>query len=406
MEVFEVLVGYGEIALKGRNRPRFVRRLRENIQRALRGVPVADVRAVPGRIRIRANTGHALDYEGEIKPRLSRVYGVVNFAPVVRCTHDFEDMQRTALDMMQALSFDTFRLSVRRSDKSLPFLSTDVTPVVAGHLLEHFKQAGTPKKVQLKGADVNLSIEIASGNIVYMSVGKSRGPGGLPVGITGKVCVLLSGGIDSPVAAARVLKRGCQATFVHFHGHPFVTRASLEKAEELCEVLARLQGECTLVSIAFGAIQRTIVENTPEDLRIILYRRLMVRIAGAIAKQQRCRVLVTGESLAQVASQTLANMTVIEEASPLPILRPLVAYDKQEIIDEARALGSFEISIQPDQDCCTLFTPKHPETHARLAEVLEAETQLDIDALVTEALSEKNLETSTFTADWSLLKNG
>lgn len=401
MEVTEVLVGYGEIALKGRNRPRFVRKLRENIQRALRGLSVADVRAVPGRLRIRANEGHPFDFERDIKPRLARVFGIVNFSPVVRCTHDFEDMQRTALNLLTPLTFNTFRLSVRRSDKSLPFRSTEVTPVIAGHILEQFKQAGDSKRVQLKGADIDLVVEIAAHDTTYMSVAKHRGPGGLPVGITGKVCVLLSGGIDSPVAAARVLKRGCQAMFVHFHGHPFVTRASLEKAEELCEVLAPLQGGATLKAVAFGNIQRTIVARAPEDLRIILYRRLMLRIAGAIARQHGCKVLVTGEALAQVASQTLANMTVIGEASPLPVLRPLVAYDKQEIIDEARALGTFEISIQPDQDCCTLFTPKHPQTHARLHEVHKAEEALDIPALVAEAQSAANLETMTIAAEWT-----
>jgi thiamine biosynthesis protein ThiI len=198
---------------------------------------------------------------------------------------------------------------------------------------------------------------------------------------------MLSGGIDSPVAAARMQQRGCYLNFVHFHSHPFVSRASIEKAEELGEILAQYQYDGVIHMVPFGELQREIVDNTPEGLRVILYRRFMVRIAAEIAKRHKARALVTGEALGQVASQTLTNMITVDEASPIPILRPLVGFDKHEIIEHAQRLKSYEISIIPDQDCCQLFMPKNPETHARLERVLEAEKNLDLEKLIEEALT-------------------
>jgi len=260
--------------------------------------------------------------------------------------------------------------------------SVGLNELVGGYVWEH-RQA----KVRMKGADLDIRIEVTSeGAFVYAD--KLSGAGGLPVSSSGDVCVLMSGGIDSPVAAYRMMRRGCRATFVHFHGHPFVSRASLEKAEDLTEQLMRFQGSSQLYAVAFGDIQRTIVDSCPSPLRVVLYRRFMVRIAGRIAKTARCRALITGEALGQVASQTLTNMVVIDEASELPILRPLVALDKQEIVDQAMHIGTYEISIQPDQDCCSLFNPKSPETHARLDRVLNAEAKLDVDGMVAKAVGE------------------
>jgi tRNA uracil 4-sulfurtransferase len=220
-----------------------------------------------------------------------------------------------------------------------------------------------------------------------LSIGKHPGAGGVPVGISGRGAALLSGGIDSPVAAYRMMRRGLKLDFVHFHSYPLLSRASQDKARELAAHLTRFQGRAKLFLVPFGLLQREIVARVRRPLRVVLYRRFMMRIASAIGSEIGAQTLVTGESLGQVASQTLENMQVIEQAATLPILRPLVGMDKNEIIELARRLDTFEISIIPDQDCCTLFTPRHPETHARLDEVEEAETNLDVQRMVTEAVS-------------------
>jgi thiamine biosynthesis protein ThiI len=241
-------------------------------------------------------------------------------------------------------------------------------------------------KVDLSDPELTITIEILPDS-AFIAVGKHPGAGGLPVGISGRATVLLSGGIDSPVAAYRMMRRGLQVDFVHFHSHPLVSAASREKAQELAEHLTRYEARSTLALVPFAEVQREIVARTLRPLRVVLYRRFMLRIASAIAIQSGSAALVTGESLGQVASQTLENMTVIEKAAALPILRPLVGMDKNEIIVEARRLGTFETSILPDQDCCSLFVPAHPETHARLQEVLVAEAQFDLAAMVSAAVA-------------------
>ena len=219
-------------------------------------------------------------------------------------------------------------------------------------------------KVDLENPELTISIEILPEG-AYVSAGKIPGAGGLPVGITGRGLTLLSGGIDSPVAAHRMMKRGLHVDFVHFHGHPLVTTASRDKALELATHLTRFEGRATLMLVPFGILQREIVAKSLRPLRVVMYRRFMMRIAAELARKIGATVLVSGESLGQVASQTLENMMVIQTATTMPILRPLVGMDKNEIIVEARKLGTFETSILPDEDCCTLFTPPHPETHAR-----------------------------------------
>ncbi|MGH7856961.1 MAG: tRNA sulfurtransferase, partial [Candidatus Binatia bacterium] len=228
------------------------------------------------------------------------------------------------------------------------------------------------------------------------SVEKVRGAGGLPVGTSDHVLALLSGGIDSPVAAARMMRRGCHVTFVHFHGAPYLDRSSQEKCRELARRLAGFQFDVRLVLVPFGEVQKEIVTHVPQPPRVILYRRMMVRIASRIARGIGAAALVTGDSLAQVASQTLANLTVVEEAADLPLLRPLVGMDKLEVTDEARRLGTFEVSIEPDQDCCSLFLPRHPTTRARLDLIRRAEAALDVPRLVETAIAAATVERYVF----------
>jgi thiamine biosynthesis protein ThiI len=244
--------------------------------------------------------------------------------------------------------------------------------------------------VNLSEPDLTIHIEMMARQ-TYLSVRKEPGPGGMPTGVSGKVACLISGGIDSPVAAYRMLQRGCKATFVHFHGRPFVSRASEEKVREIVQVLTQYQLYSRLYLVPFGEIQQQIVANAPAPLRIVLYRRLMIRIAEEFARRDKCWALVTGDSLGQVASQTPENIGVVEDAAQLPVLRPLIGMDKTEITNQAQRIGTFEISIEPDQDCCRLFVPPHPSTRTSLDHVRKVERGFDLDALVKQGLDKADL---------------
>jgi thiamine biosynthesis protein ThiI len=238
-------------------------------------------------------------------------------------------------------------------------------------------------------------VEVLRDRICF-SFEKEPGPGGFPVGSSGRVLALLSGGIDSPVAAWRLMKRGCTVVFAHFHAFPLQDHTTIDKTRELARQLTRWQFRSRLLLVPFGTVQQTIVASAPAPLRVVLYRRFMVRIAEGLAARKKAKALVTGESVGQVASQTLDNMSVIDEAARGPVLRPLVGMDKEEITVQARRIGTFDISTLPDQDCCQLFVPRHPATAAKLEEVRAAEAALDVDGLVRTAIGETEEETFTF----------
>ena len=248
-------------------------------------------------------------------------------------------------------------------------------------------QTATGAKVNLSSPELTVFIEVLPRE-AFISFERWEGPRGVPVGTGGKVAVLLSGGIDSPVAAYRMSRRGCQISYIHFHSVPFLSPAAQQKAKELVELLTRYQYRSRLYMVKFGELQRHIVLHTPPALRVVLYRRFMMRIATNLARRRRLGALVTGESLGQVASQTLENISVIERAAGLPVLRPLIGMDKEEIIAQAKMIGTYEISILPDQDCCQLFIPAHPATRARLEDVEAVERKLDIGAMVEAATKE------------------
>jgi thiamine biosynthesis protein ThiI len=250
-------------------------------------------------------------------------------------------------------------------------------------------------RVDLTNAEFTVFVEILPRD-AFFGFNKIAGPGGLPVGASGRVVSLISGGIDSPVASYRMMQRGCRLVFVHFHSAPYLDATSQEKVRQLVSELTRRQFHSRLYLIPFGEIQRQIVAAVNRPLRVVLYRRMMLRIAETVARAERAKALVTGESLAQVASQTLDNMAVIEQAAALPILRPLVGMDKQEIIDQARKIGTFDISSIPDQDCCQLFVPKHPATKAHPREVEEAESRLEIDQLTRLGIENAEKEEFSF----------
>ena len=388
------IVHYHELALKGRNRDYFEDRLVHNIQLALSDLGVRQVENLRSRIRVilpsEANSGI-------IRQRLSRVCGIANFSlansvPLDLANPNFDALSAAIIEELKTKSFSTFRVTAKRADKRLPLTSMDAERIVGAAIHEQ-----TGKAVNLRAPDITVYLEILSRD-VYFSVEKISGPGGMPVGVSGKVACLISGGIDSPVASYRMIKRGSRALFVHFSGRPLVSRDSEDKVRDLVQTLTAYLHKSRLYVIPFGEIQREIVLNTPAPFRVVLYRRMMVRIAEALARQEECWALVTGDSLGQVASQTPENISVIEDAASLPILRPLIGMDKLEITDDAKRIGTYETSIEPDQDCCKLFTPPHPSTKTRLDELLAVERALDIPRLVKQGVEKAELSEFIFPA--------
>lgn len=379
------LVHYHELILKKGNRAYFVRRLIRNLQKGLKGTGVSEITQEGARLLIGL---HDRADEAEIRTRLARTFGVANFAIARWLPLDAAVLSQAVAEAVKARSFASFRISAKRSNKAFPLTSNQLN-VELGSLVQQITGAG----VDLEHPEFTVYAEVIDRGIL-LSLDRQSGPGGLPAGVSGRVACLMSGGLDSPVAAYRMMKRGAYVVFVHFHSHPFVSRASQEKAKELAELLTRYQYASRLFLVPFGEVQREVVLAVPGPLRVIVYRRLMIRIAEALARTVRAQALVTGEALGQVASQTLSNMTTVDAVATMPVLRPLVGMDKEEIVHQARALGTYEISIQPDEDCCTLFTPKHPATASTPAEVEAAEATLDIPALIQ--MSMEKLEEARF----------
>jgi thiamine biosynthesis protein ThiI len=385
-----VLVHYHEIALKGRNRPFFVDKLAGNLRRATADLAGVRVRAIAGRILLQAPDETPWEL---LRERVGSVFGVANFGRTDEAAAELGALKAAAAEKARRLQFGSFRVTAKRSDKSFPHPSMEIEREVGGAI-----HAATGVRVDLEHPELNVRVEVLKDRILY-STEKLAGPGGFPVGSSGRVLALLSGGIDSPVAAWRMMKRGCTVALVHFHAFPLQDRTTIDKVRELARVLARYQFRSRLLLVPFAAVQQTIVAQAPAPLRVVLYRRFMVRIAETLAPRVRAKALVTGESLGQVASQTLDNLSVIDEAARGPVLRPLIAMDKDEITKEARRLGSFEISTLPDQDCCQLFVPKSPATAARLDEVQAAEAALDVAGLVAGAAREVGEERFEFPVD-------
>jgi thiamine biosynthesis protein ThiI len=284
----------------------------------------------------------------------------------------------------------TFRVSARRADKRFPLTSPQIEREVGGRIKE-----ARGWKVDLSNPEFTIHVEALTGEAFY-HFGKEQGPGGMPTGVSGRVVCLLSGGIDSPVAAYRLMRRGCRVLPVHFHSYPILSRASQEKVREIVALLTRYQQRTRVYMVAFGEIQQRVVLSVPPPLRVVIYRRLMLRIAQALANLSGAQALVTGDVIGQVASQTLENLTVVGSVATMPIFRPLIGMDKDEITAEAQKLGTYSISIIEDQDCCQLFTPKHPATKARLRDIEIAEQSLPIDEFVNKAVAEAVVEEFKF----------
>src|SRR5918994_5930866 len=378
-----VLIRYHEIALKKGNRPYFTELLKRNLLSAVKGLGAKEIRSLPARLLI--------SFKDEIAPelvtdRIRAVFGVANFSLVERTDRDMEILKSRILAALNGARFGSFRIETQRGDKTFPLTSPEINRQLGAAVKE---KSGA--RVDLENAEFTVAVEILPRD-AFFGFNKIAGAGGLPVGSSGRVVVLISGGIDSPVGAYRMMQRGCRLIFVHFHSTPYLDQTSQEKVRQLVRELTRRQFQSRLYLIPFGEIQRQIVAAVARPLRVILYRRMMLRIAEEVARREKCQALITGESLAQVASQTLENIAVIEKAAELPVLRPLVGMDKQEIIDQARRIGTYEISSIPDQDCCQLFVPRHPATKARVAEVQDDERRLDIENLIRLGTSQAAVE--------------
>jgi thiamine biosynthesis protein ThiI len=373
-----IVIHYKELALKGKNRPWFIRLLVRNLKGALAGLHVASVRSKMGRIELELGPNTPRD---EVRVRLRQVFGIANFSYANRGPHDFAALAAAILTDLGDREVPSFRVSVTRSDKRLPFTSPQAEREVGGLIKE-----ATGWRVDLTRPALTVHIEMLPDGAFYF-FGKEPGAGGMPSGSGGRVACLLSGGIDSPVAAYRLMRRGCTVLLIHFHSYPILSRASQEKVREIAALLTRHQLRSRLLLVPFGEIQQQVVLAVAPEMRVVVYRRLMLRIADRLARKGHARALVTGEVIGQVASQTLENMTAIAAATSLEILRPLVGMDKDEITAEAIRIGTYPISIIPDQDCCTLFTPRHPITRARLFDVERAEQALPIEELVTAAVA-------------------
>ena len=384
-----LVVHYHEVGLKGRNRDFFERTLAQNLKRALRGTGYSKLRRGFGRI--------VIDFEPEARvelaaERAARVFGVAYVGAGRGVEPELDTIGDVALELMLAEPFESFRVRSRRTHSTCTHKSSEIQEAVGARIKE-----ATGGRVDLRNAEATAWVELFAGaGIVYRK--RLRGPGGLPAGTSGRMLALLSGGIDSPVAAWRMGLRGATVELVHFHGQPFTDPSSVRQAAELAQVLASYQMKAVLYLVPLSDLQRELVTHAPASLRVVLYRRMMMRIAARLAADVEAQALITGDSLGQVASQTIENIRTVDSAVPgVEVLRPLIGMDKQEIVDLAIRIGTYDISTRKHRDCCVLFEPRSPATKTHPEQAARAEADLDVETLVGKALS--GIETRVFELD-------
>lgn len=377
------LVHYHEIGLKGKNRSRFEKQLVTNIRAVLGDAPIARIKRISGRICLFEEEDISYEQSCALVDLLAGIPGIARVSCGYRCEQDLEVMFATAIRALSDVpSFETFKVQARRNHTDFAIDSMQLNQLVGAALCRAFQD----KKVLMKDPDVEVRVEVIEGHC-YIYAHSIVGVGGLPVGTAGKVVTLMSSGIDSPVATWKIARRGAIPIGVHFSGRPETLDTSEYLVDDIAHVLEKTGCFARLYIAAIGEYQRMIAEEAPASLRIVLYRRFMYRIAQRIAELEGAKALVTGESLGQVASQTLENIQCTNAAVTLPVLRPLIGSDKVEIIAEAQEIGTFEISSQEAPDCCTLYMPRNPETHAKIPVVEKAEEDLPIDAWIDEVMS-------------------
>ncbi|HTK81517.1 MAG TPA: tRNA uracil 4-sulfurtransferase ThiI [Bacteroidota bacterium] len=379
-----IILHHHEIILKGDNRGFFERQLLNNLRKVSSGIiPQSAFSGGYGRFIVDINGISDTDLLVE---RLTKVFGIANVCSGLKVRQDVEEFCRGAGELLAGLEFKTIRVETKRADKNFPVRSMDVSARVGEYICNRFNVRGN-----MSSPDETIYISIVDG-MAFVYLSKVQGAGGLPVGVSGRVVGLLSAGFDSPVACWQLIKRGANVIFVHFHSMPYTSQNSLDQVRKLAEILATYQMDSKLFLIPFAEVQQELILKSPQPLRVIMYRRFMIRIAEEIARREKAEALVTGESVGQVASQTLRNIRAIDEAAVYPILRPLSGMDKEETLAIARKIGTFDISKEPYDDCCSYLAPRKPATWARLEEVTDAEAALDVSSLVGLALSNLTTE--------------
>jgi thiamine biosynthesis protein ThiI len=367
-----VVLRLGEIFLKGRNRNAFVRALVDNARRLvapLEGVTIE-------RAHLRLLVHYPIDLERRVLERLGHLFGLHSMAPATAVARDVDAMAEAAIAEARRLPpGTTFKVETNRRDKQFAMTSQEISRAVGGRVVQ---ATGLPVDVHQPKAVLRVEVGAEGAFLLGRLV---PGPGGLPVGSGGHAALLLSGGIDSPVAGWSTMRRGCTLSAVYFHSFPYTGDRTKEKVLDLARKLSPWHGRIAVHVVHFTDAQKALRDHGPGELAVLLYRRMMMRAASRIAVAEKARALVTGENLGQVASQTLENLGVIEDAAELPVLRPLLTFDKSEIIARAQSIGTYELSIQPYDDCCTLFVPRHPATRARVEDLVRAESGLDVGAM-------------------------
>ena len=382
-----ILIKLGEIALKGLNRQSFETVLVKNIKRRISSLGGFSVKTAQSTVYV-TPVNECADID-EAEERIKTVFGIAAYSRAARAEKNMEDIVNTAAEYLfdELSSAESFKVEAKRSDKKFPLKSPEICAELGGSILEKFPQL----RVDVHNPQITVYVEIRDFG-AYIHTSARRGAGGIPVGTGGKAAILISGGIDSPVAAYMMAKRGVELTAIHFASPPYTSERAEQKVKRLLEAVSKYSGRINMITVPFARIQEEILEKCPEELFTIIMRRFMMIISQRIAQDNNCEALITGESLGQVASQTIGAIACTDEACTMPVFRPLIGMDKEEIITVSRRIDTFDISIEPYEDCCTVFTPKHPRTRPILKFVKAAQNELDCDSLVEQAL--KNIKTT------------
>ncbi len=376
----EVMVRYGELSTKGKNRKDFIGRLAGNVTKVLNDFPEIEIHPRHDRMHIVLN---GAPFE-EIDKRLKKVFGIQTYSPAVKIPKTLEDIEKTSLELMKETFKEgmTFKVNTRRSDHKFEYDTNQLNIMVGDYLFDHIDNL----KAEMKHPDIVLRIEVRQ-DAVYLSNQLIHGVGGMPVGTAGKAIMMLSGGIDSPVASYLAMKRGVDIEMVHFFSPPYTTDKALAKAKQLTSILANYCGKINFIAVPFAEIQETIKEKLPEGYLMTIQRRFMLQLADRIRAQRGGLAIFNGESVGQVASQTLQSMVAINDVTTTPVIRPVATMDKTEIIKLAEDIGTFDLSIQPFEDCCTIFAPPRPKTKPKLDEARKLEARLDVEGLIERAMA-------------------
>lgn len=380
MKYTEIMVRYGELSTKGKNRRNFIGRLASNVTKVLRDFSQVEIHPRHDRMHIVLNDAPFT----EIDQRLKKVFGIQTYSPAIKIEKSLDAIEKTSLALMREIFVPgmTFKVNTRRSDHHFTYDTNELNCLVGDYLFKNIPDL----KVEMKHPDIVLRIEVRQ-DAVYISNQVLHGAGGMPVGTGGKAMMMLSGGIDSPVASYLALKRGVDIEMVHFFSPPYTTDKALNKAKELTGILANYAGKINFIAVPFAEIQETIKEKVPEGYLMTVQRRFMLQLADQIRIQRRGLAIFNGESVGQVASQTLESMAAINDVTTTPIVRPVATMDKNEIISLARKIGTFDLSIQPFEDCCTIFAPPRPKTKPKINKAREFEAKLDVKGLIERALA-------------------